>query len=289
MPSAIFLIPVFRQNAPGYILRKFSVMTLCLMFLLNQNSLIQANENSIQQYLQLISRYPSLIQYPGDASKGEIQIVLDPIKMAAIEKKLGRDVGVVSQDKYWLWINDACIFPSGYEGVYGRILWVNSLESTETFKPGVVFLPIMPDGKIVLNCNFRHATRSWEIELPRGGINKGEDLQTAARREVEEETGMIIETLFLLGEIPPDSGLTSTIAPIFAANVIKQKNAKQEESEAIEETLYLSLDEIKQAFSFGHHLCVIRGVEKKVFFRDPFLAYAILMYELKLKSKTAAS
>ncbi len=268
-------------------MRKFSTMALCSLFLLNQNSHTQASEASIEQYINLIKRYPALIQYPGEASKGEIQIVLDPIKMTAIEKKLGRDIGVISQDKYWLWINDACIFPSGYEGIYGRILSVNSLDSTEFYKPGVAVMPIMPNGKIVLNCNFRHATRSWEIELPRGGINKGEDLQTAAKREVEEETGMIIESLFLLGEIPPDSGLTSTVAPIFAANVTQQKTTQQEEGEAIEEIISLSLDEIKQAFLQGYYLFVIRGEEKKILFRDPFLAYAILMYELK--SKTSAS
>jgi ADP-ribose pyrophosphatase len=238
---------------------------------------IGASEITRQQYIELISLYPNLIQPLGSASKGEIEIVLDEDRMASIEKKCKREVGVVARDKYWLWINDACIFPSGQEGIYGRILHINAL----TTVTGVAVMPVMPDGSIVLNCNFRHATRSWEIELPRGGVNAGEDIEAAARRETVEETGMVIDTLSLLGEIPPDSGLTSTVVPIFMAKVIKKQDTQQEETEAIEEILSLSLIEIKQGFVKGYLNREIRGVEKRILFRDPFLAYAVLLYELK--------
>jgi len=53
-----------------------------------------------------------LIQSRGSTGEGEIEILTDPEKMAAIEKKMGREVGVVSRDKYWLWINDAVRFPA---------------------------------------------------------------------------------------------------------------------------------------------------------------------------------
>jgi ADP-ribose pyrophosphatase len=188
------------------------------------------------------------------------------------------------QDKYWLWINDACIFPSGHKGVYGRILWVKSLESC----PGVVVMPVMSDGKIVLNCNFRHATRSWEIELPRGAINFGEEIEAAAKRETMEETGMLVDYLSLLGEVPPDTGLTNTVVPVFIAKVIEKQASHQEESEAIEEILFLTVQEIKQAFLQGYHECNVRGIQKQIPFRDPFLAYAIFMYELKQQNASNA-
>lgn len=237
----------------------------------------QASEISRKEYLDLSKRYSNFIQPSGDASKGEIEIILDNDRMEAIEKATGREVGIIAQDNYWLWVNDACRFPNGNEGVYGRILWVNSLESSA----GVVVMPILPDGKIVLNCNFRHATRSWEIELPRGRLESGESQEDAARRETMEETGMIIDCLTLLGEITPDSGVINTVNPIYMATVIEQHNAQHEDSEAIEEILSLTLNEIKLAFLNGYYICNIRGVEKKVAFRDPFLAYAILLYELR--------
>lgn len=238
---------------------------------------IESGEASRQEYLDLIRRYPNIIEPQGDFAKGEIQIVSDPQEMAAIEEASGRDVGVLMQDKYWLWINDACLFPNGNKGVYGRIIWVKSLESC----PGVVVMPVLPDGKIVLNCNFRHATRSWEIELPRGAINPGEEIEAAAKRETMEETGMLIDSLVLLGEIPPDTGITNTVVPIYMAKVMDKQNPQQEESEAIEEILSLTLKEIKQAFLQGYLERKIRGAQKQIHCRDPFLAYAILMYELK--------
>ena len=150
---------------------------------------LQADEVSRHRYLELVKQYPHLVLPRGDATQGEIEILLNEEKMALIEKKLGRDVGVVKEDRYWIWINDACRFPSGNEGVYGRILWVRGLESPAQ---GVAVMPITSEGKIVLNCNFRHSTRSWEIELPRGLVNPGETAEDAAKREASEETGRSI-------------------------------------------------------------------------------------------------
>lgn len=233
---------------------------------------LQATEHSRQTYLDLIQKHPSLILDKGNAAKGEIEIITDPVKMAAIEQKANRDVGVVWQDKYWLWINDAVQFPSGFEGVYARIVWVKGLDGA----PGVAVLPLLPDGRIVLNCNYRHATRSWELELPRGGISSGESIHDAAKREALEETGMVVDTLVLLGEMPPDSGLTSTIVPIFLAKVIAKQERAPEESEAIEEIIALSQTELEEAFRNGSYRCMIRGEEKTVAVRDPFLAFALL-------------
>jgi ADP-ribose pyrophosphatase len=235
-----------------------------------------ASEASIQEYFNLIQRYPHIVEPKGNSSLGEIEIILDKDRMTRIEKKMGRDVGVFAKDKYWLWINDACVFPSGQEGIYARILWVKALESPAS---GVAVMPILPNGNIVLNCNFRHATRSWEIELPRGGVNLGESLESAARRETIEETGMVIDHLSQLGAIPPDTGLTTTVAPIFMAKVIHEQKPEQEETEAIEKILSLPLKEIKKAFVDGYLECEVRGKKIKAHFRDPFLAYAVLLSE----------
>lgn len=251
-----------------------------LVFTITCNALftfVQAGESSRRQYLELIERFPSLIKSQGDYTSGEIQIVLDPQEMASIEEDTAREVGIMMKDKYWLWINDACIFPNGKKGVYGRILWINSLESC----PGVAVMPVMSNGKIILNCNFRHATRSWEIELPRGGINFGEEIEAAAKRETIEETGMLVDDLLLLGKIPPDTGLTNTIVPIYMAKVIEEQTPQREDSEAIEEILSLTVSEIKQAFLQGYYEHKVRGVQMQIPFRDPFLAYAILIYELR--------
>jgi len=252
-----------------------SLLFVCLIC--SQLHSTHAGEFSRTEYIEFIQSSSKFLDFRGDYTKGEIEIVTDPQTMAAIEKNTGRDVGIVMKDKYWIWTNDACIFPNGTTGVYGRILWVKSLEGV----PGVAVMPMTADGKVVLNCNFRHATRSWEIELPRGGLNSGEAPEAAARRETAEETGMLVEELIFLGEMPPDTGLTNTIVPIYMAKVIGKEDTQQEDSEAIEDILYLTMGEIKQAFVRGYLEHTIRGVHHKIPFRDPFLAYAIFMYDLK--------
>jgi ADP-ribose pyrophosphatase len=239
--------------------------------------MVQAGEASRQLYLDLIHTHPSLTSNPGDASKGEIEIITDPEKMALIEQETMREVGVISMDKYWVWINDACRFPNGKTGVYGRIMWVKALDSC----PGVAVMPMTSDGKVFLNCNFRHATRAWEIELPRGLINPGENQESAARRETAEETGLVVDELILLGEMPPDTGVINSIVPVFCAKVVAQEAPQREDAEAIEDVLCLSIAEIKQAFAQGYYEHVIRGETKRIPFRDPFIAYAVLMYEIK--------
>jgi ADP-ribose pyrophosphatase len=237
-------------------------------------SFLTSSEESRKKYLDLVFQYPHIVSPQGEAIKGEIQILLDPAKMEEIEKATGRDVGIVHQDAYWIWLNDACRFPSGKEGVYGRILWVGSLYSL----PAVCVMPILPDGRVVLNCNFRHSTRSWEIELPRGLVDKGESLEMAAQREALEETGMVLDHIWEIGKMPTDVGSMSLVVPIFAAKVKAQEGRHHEDSEAIEEILALTIEEMQTAFKQGYHCMAIRGEEKKISFRDPFLAYALAVY-----------
>jgi ADP-ribose pyrophosphatase len=56
--------------------------------------------------------------------------------------------------------------------------------------PGsVVVLPALPDGRIVMIRQYRHATRQFLWELVAGRIDNGENPRRAAARELIEETG----------------------------------------------------------------------------------------------------
>jgi ADP-ribose pyrophosphatase len=54
---------------------------------------------------------------------------------------------------------------------------------------GVMILPLTSDGRVVCIRQFRPAVQEWTLELPSGGVSPGESVETAARRELEEETG----------------------------------------------------------------------------------------------------
>jgi hypothetical protein len=74
---------------------------------------MQAGEDSRHAHLELIKSHPNLMQFPGDASQGEIEIIVDEQKMADIEKITGVDVGVIQTSKWgWLWISKQ-LLPKG--------------------------------------------------------------------------------------------------------------------------------------------------------------------------------
>lgn len=231
-----------------------------------------------ESYFDLLKEYPEILGPAGDASKGEIEILLDPAKASELEKLTGRKVGIVAQDRYWLWLNDPVRFPSGKEGVYGRILNVRGLKGTS----GVAVLPVLADGRIALNRNFRHATRSWEYELPRGFIADDETPELAAIREAKEETGMRIAHLEKLGDMAVDAGLTSNIVPLFLAKVEGFEEAAPDESEAIASIDAFTVEELKAGFKAGYltHKNA-EGQEVRIPLRDSFLAFALLQLSLR--------
>jgi ADP-ribose pyrophosphatase len=239
---------------------------LCLLNLFS----LQAHYYS--DYFNLLEKHP-LLGPLGDYKKGEIEIVTDPLKMDEIASQTGRKVGVIYKDKFWIWLNDAVKFPNGKTGVYGRLMWVKSL----TGAPGVAVMPILPNGKIVLNLNYRHATRSWEFELPRGVINEGETPDLAAAREAKEETGLILDELNYLGEIAPDTGMTNTIAKVYLAKVKEKGIATPEDSEAIEGIYAFTFDELKEGFIKGYLL----NDGHQIPLRDPFLSFALFQAILR--------
>ncbi|WP_292042817.1 MULTISPECIES: NUDIX domain-containing protein [Massilia] len=56
--------------------------------------------------------------------------------------------------------------------------------------PGaVVILPLLPDGRVLLERQFRYPNSQVFIEFPAGKIDPGEDHLACAKRELEEETG----------------------------------------------------------------------------------------------------
>lgn len=64
------------------------------------------------------------------------------------------------------------------------------------YRPNVGVVPFHPDGRVWLGRRIG-ATGPHNWQFPQGGVDPGEDLEAAARRELEEETG--IRTVARLG------------------------------------------------------------------------------------------
>jgi ADP-ribose pyrophosphatase len=76
--------------------------------------------------------------------------------------------------------------------------------------PGsVVVVPHLPDGRLILVRQYRHAVRESLWELVAGGMEPGETPRQSARRELQEEAGYRARVLKPLLEFYPSPGIMS--------------------------------------------------------------------------------
>ena len=103
----------------------------------------------------------------------------------------------------------------------------------------VVIVPMTKDGKVIFVEQFRRPVEAQVIEWPAGLVNdkmshNPETLETAARRELLEETGYEAEHLSVLVGGPVSSGLSSEIITFYLAlDAVKKGAGGGDESESI--------------------------------------------------------
>ncbi|MEM7577190.1 MAG: NUDIX hydrolase [Planctomycetota bacterium] len=191
----------------------------------------------------------------GDHARGEIELVTDPHAAAGFaqaQRQAGKSdrLGVVYEDPYILLVRDLVRFPNGSLGTYLRLIERSSLGGAIG---AAVFA--VHDGRLLLLKQYRHATRSWELELPRGRRDAGDeaDLETA-RREFAEEVGWPIARLKPLGTMVPNSGILAGHAALFYAELADGPPANTEHAEATEAlggTRFLDADQVAHALREG--------------------------------------
>lgn len=105
--------------------------------------------------------------------------------------------------------------------------------------PGsVVVLPVLPDGRVILIRQYRHAARQFLWELVAGRIDKGENPRQAAARELIEETGYRAKRFRVYLDFFPSPGFLEERMFIFLASGLKEGQASPEDDEKIETRAY---------------------------------------------------
>ena len=244
-------------------------------------------------YPELLKLYPELSEPNGNPKLGEIEIVVDPAKVEEIQQKQYerlRELGIpadrankwtktgeIARDKYYIWIRDAVIFPSGSGGLYDRII----AESALSGNIGAAVLPVYPNGDVGVVVQYRHATRAWELELPRGSGEGKETPLESAKRELKEEAGLEAAQWSGLGSMAPDTGILQSKVPIFLAKGLKEVANSPDASEAIDGLFRLPLKKLNDALKEGSMELEIKGVKRRVYVRDSFLTYALYLASLQ--------
>lgn len=97
-----------------------------------------------------------------------------------------------------------------------------------------VMMPVDEKGRVLLVRQYRLPARQYLWELPAGRLDAGETPLKAAKRELEEETGLKAKQWMKLAFFYPSPGYVAETMTIFVAQELTQGEARPMEDERIE-------------------------------------------------------
>ncbi|MGA7594401.1 MAG: NUDIX hydrolase [Gallionella sp.] len=101
--------------------------------------------------------------------------------------------------------------------------------------PGAVaVLAMLDNGKLVMERQYRYPLHREFIELPAGKIDKGEDIQTCAQRELLEETGYAASDWIHLTTAWPCIGYADERMEYFLARGLTHQGRQLDDGEFLE-------------------------------------------------------
>lgn len=117
--------------------------------------------------------------------------------------------------------------------------------------PGAVLVvPILNDGRLVFERQYRYPLRRSFIELPAGKIDPNEDLLTTGKRELQEETGYSAQNWQYLAALHPCIGYSDEIIHIYLASGLQAGQKHLDDDESLE-VFTMTLDDAMQALRRG--------------------------------------
>ena len=196
----------------------------------------------LERYFALIRQRPErYVNPPGDI----YEILLEPERIAHAQAEALRArrrdglstgdtrVGVLADDPYLMVTRDAVRFADGSYGLYNRLMGPS----------GAAVLPVL-DGRIVLLNRFRHGTRRWHLEAPRGSFSGTATHEEDGRRELFEEIGATALEMTDLGYLHSTTGCIDETHHLYMARI--DKVGVPEKHENIVEFAQLSVAEVER-------------------------------------------
>ena len=97
-----------------------------------------------------------------------------------------------------------------------------------------VIVPVFDDERVALVRQYRHAAGKYLLEVPAGSLDEGEDPETAALRELEEEIGYRAGKVEKIAEFYVSPGFLTEKMFVYLATELIETSQNLEEDELIE-------------------------------------------------------
>lgn len=98
----------------------------------------------------------------------------------------------------------------------------------------IVIVPVFADDRVALVKQYRHPARDFLFELPAGTLNETEDPEKGARRELEEEIGVVCENIEKLTEFFVSPGFLTEKMFVFLATGLTETKQNLDDDEFLE-------------------------------------------------------
>jgi ADP-ribose pyrophosphatase len=98
----------------------------------------------------------------------------------------------------------------------------------------VGILPVTEKNGILLARQFRYAVNEETLEICAGLVEKGESLEEAAKREMQEELGYLPAFLFEIGRFYASPGFCTELLVLFLATDLSGSNLPQDDDEDVQ-------------------------------------------------------
>ena len=138
-------------------------------------------------------------------------------------------------------VKDKILLPDGTE----------SVREISLHNGAAAVLPLLPDGRVIMERQFRYAHGRVMLEIPAGKLNTPDEPPLdGAKRELYEETGAVADKYTYLGSIAPSPALINEVIHIFLAEDIHIGESHLDKGEFLD-VEYFTLDELYEMVMQG--------------------------------------
>jgi ADP-ribose pyrophosphatase len=139
-----------------------------------------------------------------------------------VEEKLAREE--LLRGKFLHIVRDTVRLPDGAQATREFVLHPGAL----------AIVPILDDGRLVLERQYRHPVGGVMVEFPAGKLDPGESRLACAQRELLEETGYVAREWAFAFTMHPTVAYSDEFIDVWFARGLELRQAKLDEGEFIE-------------------------------------------------------